>query len=147
MRPEDQPLDARRDRERHGRRLTAAAGGLFDHPARVDPRGVNIGMPAAVRVPGDGAAEIIVARDHALDVDALDLFAVIGNTDREPPIKPRGSDFNVGDLGNAVVVEIDDQFRDPRRPRQFPPVGLIDREAGRAQIEIGDGLSARPLEA
>src|ERR1700746_3004252 len=129
MRTENAPVDAGGDCELPRRRRARATYCFFDHPASVDPCGVNIGMPSAARVARDGAAEIIVAGDHALDIDAVDLLAVVGDSDGEMPVEPGRLHLDVGDLSNAVMVEIDDQFRGRRRIRRFLPAGLVDREA------------------
>src|ERR1051326_7637416 len=145
-RAEDQPVDAGRHRQRDRRGRAAAARRFLDQLSAVDARGMDIGVPAAAGMPGHRAAEVVVAGDHAPDIDSLDLLAVLRNSDGEPAVEPGGFDLNVRELADPIVIELEDELCGPGRVGRFLPSRLLDREARCTQIEIGNGLGARRLE-
>ena len=102
-------------------------------------------MPAAAGMPSHRAAEIVVTGDHAPDIDPLDLLAVFRNSDGKPAVEPGGFDLDIRKLGDPIMIELDDELCGPGHIGRFLPSRLVNREACRTQIEIGDRLRARRL--
>ncbi len=135
LRAEHQPIDPGIDGERRRWRRWRAARRILDQMAGIDPRGMDIGVPAPLGPAGNRAADIALANDKAADLDPVDMLVVVAEQRREPAVEPGRRDLDLRDPGDLLIVEIEDERCRSRLIGRLFPAGLGDREGGATQIE------------